>query len=92
VFAARGAYFDIRAAITPALEAPSLVFVETVADDDALAYLAAFQHIDIEPGLPVLFARDLGDARNQTLIALYPERRVYHLDVDNDSLVPYVQR
>jgi hypothetical protein len=86
VFGARGAYFDIRVAVAPALRSQSLVFVRTEPGDDALAYLAAFAHIDVRSGLPALFARDLGP-RNQELMAAYPDRAVYWLDVETDRLM-----
>jgi len=57
-----------------------LVIVRYAADHDVLEEWV-YNHADID-GSAIVWARDMGDARNRELIAYYPKRKIWRLDAD----------
>jgi hypothetical protein len=70
----------------------ALVFVHTDEESGSFDYSSAFLLNDPLLKGDVIYARDLGPEENLRLVRLYPERRAYVYDFNQDSIRPGAMR
>lgn len=83
----RALYYDIRP-LVQSLPTPAVVFISNPDTWRLYPYMAGFQLNDLKLQGAILFARDLKE-RNTELLAAFPHRRAFLLDLQRRQIEPF---